>query len=237
MRIAGYVRVSSEGQLDGFGLETQEQAIRAWSKREGHQLTSISADAGVSGATEALDRPGLAEVLELVLSRRVGGIAVARLDRLARSLSIQEATLAMVWRAGGEVFAVDHGLVLQDDIDDPLRTALRQVVGVFSELERRMVTKRLKDGRTAKAATGRKSTGCYAYGYCGTGKGRERDATPVPDEQLVIETMMLLRAQGESYRAIARRLEELGHKPRRAAAWSPMTVRSVLLRAGEEKMH
>jgi hypothetical protein len=33
--------------------------------------------------------------------------------------------------------------VLQDDSNDPMRTALRQVVGVFAELDRRMVVKRL----------------------------------------------------------------------------------------------
>lgn len=234
MKVAGYIRVSSESQLDGFGLATQERAIRQWADLNGHQVGFLSADAGVSGATEALDRPGLAEVLQAVMGGAVGGIAVARLDRLARSLSVQEATLAMVWRAGGEVFAADHGMVLRDDIDDPLRTALRQVVGVFSELERRIVTKRLKDGRTAKSSTGKKSTGSYAYGYCAGGKGRERDAVPVLVEQEAIETILSLRSQGMSYRAIAEQLSAQGIEPRRASTWSPMTIRGIVLRATDD---
>lgn len=230
MNLIGYLRVSSESQLDGFGLDTQESAIRSWSKNCGHKLTTLVSDAGVSGATEALDRPGLNEVLHTVLNGDAGGIVVARLDRLARSLSIQEATLAMVWQAGGEVFTVDQGLVLKDDVDDPLRTALRQVVGVFSELERRMVTKRLKDGRDAKRATGRKATGSYAYGFAGAGRGRNRDAVPVSDEQEVVRTIVRFREQGLSYREIVRRLDSADIKPRRADGWSPMTVRAIALR-------
>lgn len=231
MKVIGYLRVSSESQLDGFGLATQESAVRSWAKSTGHKLTTLVSDAGVSGATEAVDRPGLTEVLQAVLNGDADGIVVARLDRLARSLSIQEATLAMVWQAGGEVLTVDHGLVLKDDVDDPLRTALRQVVGVFSELERRLVTKRLKDGRDAKRATGRKATGSYAYGFAGEGKGKSRDAAPVPHEQEVVQTIVCFREQGLSYREISRRLDQADIKPRRATSWSPMTVRAIALRA------
>ncbi|WP_148613771.1 recombinase family protein [Nocardioides rubriscoriae] len=231
MRLIGYLRVSSESQLDGFGLVTQERAIRSWINSGDHKLIDLVSDAGVSGATEALDRPGLTEALHAVLTGTVDGIVIARLDRLARSLSVQEATLAMIWQADGNVFTVDQGMVLKDDVDDPLRTALRQVVGVFSELERRLVTKRLKDGRDAKAATGRKSTGSYAYGYTGAGRGRSRDAAPVRDEQLVIQTIVQSRAEGMSYREIAAELDARGLRPRRASSWSPMTVRSVVLRA------
>jgi DNA invertase Pin-like site-specific DNA recombinase len=118
-------------------------------------------------------------------------------------------------------------------VDDPLRTALRQVVGVFSELERRLVTKRLEDGRTTKAQTGRKATGSYPYGYAGAGRGRERDAAPVPHEQEVIQTIIEFRSQGLSYRQIVEQLAKIGSKPRRADAWSPMTVGALALRAAQ----
>jgi hypothetical protein len=42
--------------------------------------------------------------------------------------------------------------VLQDDPDDPTRTAIRQVLGVFAELDRKTVVKRLGDGGPSKAA-------------------------------------------------------------------------------------
>jgi DNA invertase Pin-like site-specific DNA recombinase len=112
---------------------------------------------------------------------------VARLDRLARSLAVQEAALAAAWRLGATVYTVDGGQVHEDDPDDPMRTAMRQMRGVFAQLDRGQVVKRLQDGRQAKAATGRKSVGAYAYGYRGEGNGRDRDAAPDPVEQAAVQ--------------------------------------------------
>lgn len=136
----------------------------------------------------------------------------------------------MAWRAGGRVFTADAGEVLRDDPDDPIRTALRQVVGVFAELGRCMVVERLREGRSAKAESGRKATGSYVYGYAGTCKGRERDAAPLAGEQLAVSWIMALRTEGRSYREIVAVLDAEGLRPRRAASWSAMSVRAVVLR-------
>ena len=55
------------------------------------------------------------------------GLIVGEMARLARELYIQEAVLAMVWDMGGAVFCADTGEVMQDDPDDPMRTAMRQM--------------------------------------------------------------------------------------------------------------
>lgn len=114
--------------------------------------------------------------------------------------------------------------------DDSMRTAMRQVQGVFAQLDRAMITKRLRDGRKAKAAAGKHSVGEYAYGYTGTGKGRDQDAGPEADEQVAVSRIVELREAGESYRSIASTLDAEGHRPRRSASWSAMAVRNVAQR-------
>jgi DNA invertase Pin-like site-specific DNA recombinase len=230
VRLVGYVRVSSDGQVDGYGLDVQERAIRRWAEAQGHRLVGLHTDAGVSGAIDATNRFGLSAALLAVTGQEAKGIVVARLDRLARALTVQEAALAVIWRAGGQVFTADSGEVLKDDPDDPMRTALRQVVGVFAELDRRLVVKRLRDGRAAKLAAGRKATGAYPYGYSGAGKGRQRDAAPHAIEQTAVRRIMEMRAAGASYRSIAAALDTEGLQPRRALAWSAMSVRNVAVR-------
>ncbi|HMH76891.1 MAG TPA: recombinase family protein [Candidatus Udaeobacter sp.] len=227
MRLVGYVRVSGLGQAtDGFGIQVQQAAIRAWAKSNGHRLVRIERD-DISGATDYEDRPGLSAALLAVAEGDADGLLVPRLDRLARALTVQEATLAYAWRSGGRVFTADSGEVMQDDPDDPMRTALRQVVGVFAELDRRMTVKRMRDGRKAKAASGRHSVGQYPYGTRATGKGRDKDAA----EQAVVARILALRDAGESYRAIVAVLTAEGHRPRRADRWSAMSVRNVVRRA------
>ena len=108
-----------------------------------------------------------------------------------------------------------------------MRTAIRQVMGVFAELDRKMVAKPLRDGRLAKAAAGRKAVGDYPFGYSSTGKGRERDVGPSPTEQKALTRIVELRRAGRSYREIATALDAEGHKPRRAASWSAVAVRTT----------
>lgn len=231
MRLVASLRVSSTGQLDGYGFDTQREHIHTWAKAHGHQIIAEFSDS-VTGKYDAPDRPGLTEAMQMIRKPPAAdGIVVGKLDRLARALTVQEAILALVWREGSRVFTAEDGEVRQDDPDDPMRTAIRQVQGVFAELDRKTIVKRLRDGRKAKAAEGRHAVGAYAYGYEGTGKGRERDAAPRCDEQQAVTRILALRSAGESYRSIAATLDADGIRPRRAAAWSAMAVRSIVQRA------
>ncbi len=135
MRLVAYLRISSTTQLEGFGLEVQRKAVRQWVKAHGHRIVAEYVDAGVSGATDAVDRPALSDALEQIgWPSRADGIIATRLDRLARALTVQEAILALCWREGARVFTADAGEVLRDDPDDPMRVVMRQMGGVFSEL-------------------------------------------------------------------------------------------------------
>lgn len=232
MRLVAYYRLSSDTQLDGWGIDRQRAAVTEWAARHGHTIVAEREDV-ITGKADAVDRPGLTEALALLRRPpQAEGLVVSHLDRLARQLTTQEAILALAWRESAAVFTAEGGEVLRDDPDDPMRTAMRQVQGVFAELDRATVVKRMRDGRKAKAAAGRKSTGAYAYGTHAVGEGRDRDAGPRDDEQAAIRVIAEQRSAGQSYRVIAAHLDELGMRPRRAASWSAMSVRNVAQRAG-----
>jgi DNA invertase Pin-like site-specific DNA recombinase len=163
-----------------------------------------------------------------VRTGEVDGIVVSSLDRLARSLTVQEATLAKVWAHGGAVLTADAGEVPRDDPDDPMRAAVRQIVGVVAELDRKLVVKRLRQGRATKAASG---------GYAGGGQPlglRAEGGTllPADDEAETVELIVSRRAAGASYREVCRELAAAGLVPRKGGSWQAAVVRRVALRAG-----
>jgi DNA invertase Pin-like site-specific DNA recombinase len=231
MKLIAYLRVSSESQTDGYGFDIQDGEVTTWAKRHGHRIVATHTEV-YTASVGYEERAELAAALADVVEGRGDGLLIPKLDRLARSVTVQEAALALVWRDGGRVFSAEAGEILKDDPDDPYRTAMREMAGVFAGLERRVIVKRLRDGRRAKAAAGKHSVGQYAYGLRGEGHGRERDAVPSAEEQGGIAFIVALREESNtSYRDIARALDTAGYRPRRAQRWSAVAVRNVYLRA------
>ncbi len=79
-----------------------------------------------------------------------------------------------------------------------MRTAMRQMAGVFAELDRRLIIKRLRDGRLPQAAQGGKAVGRYPFGWSKDGE--------VPREQRVLIAVRDLRADGLRWQDVADRL-------------------------------
>lgn len=222
MQLVGYIRVSTLSQADdGQGLNIQELAIRQWVKANGHRLVVVNRDEGVSGKIE--ERDGLEEALASITFNGVEGLIVASLDRLARSLTVQEAVLQTVWGAGGRVFSSETGEVLADDPDDPMRTFVRQVIGALSQLEAGMISRRLRRGREHKALNGG-----YAYGAPRYGRRAEGGALVTDEKEREVEVRIRQpRARGESFRRIASTLNGEGVPSKRGGLWHPQTVARV----------
>lgn len=229
LRLVVLLRVSTAGQLDGYGLEAQEKDCRKWARTAGPALggvriVKVCTDGGITGKASDDERPGLHEALSLVAAGDADGILAPNLDRVARELTVQEATLSVVWAHGGRVFTVDHGEHLADDEDDPMRTFVRQVMGAAAQLERGLITKRLRNGRKTKAAAGGYAYGAPAYGQ----RAADKVLTVDSDEAAVLEQMRAWQTEGVSIRGICDRLNTAGIPSKRGGKWHPTTVARLL---------
>lgn len=211
-----YFRVSTLGKaVDGYGLDAQLDACQKYAKANHLPVSATHSDEGVSGTKPAHDRPGLDAALAALGPGDV--LIMARLDRLARDLATQEAIFASAWASGASVHSADVGEWQRKDPDDPFRTAMRQMAGVFAELERRLVVKRLRDGRSAKAQKGGKAVGQYPYGWTKNG--------PVEDEQRLLRRARALRGKGRPWQEVADRFNAEGHVNHPAPSGQPRTLR------------
>ncbi|MDF2697354.1 MAG: resolvase [Labilithrix sp.] len=223
-----YLRVSTTAQaVDGFGLDVQEQACSAYAKHYGLRIVAVFRDEGVPGTLAAADRDGLMSALTRLQDGDADVLLVARLDRLARSLTVQEAVLAQVWKMHRAMHSADIGPILHDDPDDPMRTAMRQMAGVFAQLDRGMLTKRLRDGRKAKAAKGGRAVGPAPFGY----RAHDGMLHPIPTEQRALRRMHKLRSKGMTCQQIADALAAEGHPTKRGGRWTSPVVSRILSRS------
>ncbi len=108
-----------------------------------------------------------------------------------------------------------------------MRTAMRQMMGVFSQLERSMLTARMRAGRKMKSEKGGNAYGGPPLGF------KAQDGTLVvdSDEQETVHRIQELRGEGKSLRTIAAVLEAEGHMPKRSTRWHPQTLAAVLKRS------
>jgi len=207
------------------GFRVQERAIRQWASSHGHRLVALHQDAGVSGSDGLAGRVALADVLAGI-PKEVAAVVVYRLDRLARNLILQEQLLAEVWRRGGQVFSTAEGEsgVVSDDLGDPSRRFIRQLLCAVAENERAMIALRLTRGRARKSEAGGFAYGSPPFGW------RAEDGVLVRDdrEQVALGRIKELAAAGSSLREVARVLRQEGHRPKRGGRWHPEIIRRLL---------
>ncbi len=227
MNAVGYIRVSTDNQLDGLGLDIQEAAIRELSAVRGWELVDIFRDEGVSGSEDIIGRQGLANAIAALEADDVSVLVVPKLDRLARDLIVQESILRDVWRMGCEVVPCVEGeqfACRPDSPTDPSRKLIRQVLGAVAEYERAMIKARLVAGRRRKIAE---------VGYAG---GPEPYGWSDPDEQRVIELVRVWRWEDEmTWSQIAAHLNGTDRRQRNGEPWTAQSLHRTINRAWERQ--
>jgi DNA invertase Pin-like site-specific DNA recombinase len=149
-----YLRTSSAANVGGDkdSDKRQREAIEAFARRAGFELAGEFYDAAVSGKDPIEGRPGFKALLERVVGNGVRIVIVEDASRFARHLLTQEAGISLLVGLGVRVMtAAGDDLT---DSDDEFRVAMRQIMGVFSQLEKTRLVKKLKAARDRKRKPG-----------------------------------------------------------------------------------
>src|SRR5262245_52901266 len=145
-----YLRTSSSANVgaDKDSDKRQRQAIETFAKHAGYELIEEFYDAAVSGADPIDVRPGFKALLERIMTNGVRAVIVEDASRFARTLMVQEAGIATLAGIGVRV-TPSRGDDLTDS-DDEMRVAMRQIAGVFSQLEKTRLVKKLRAAREGR---------------------------------------------------------------------------------------
>jgi DNA invertase Pin-like site-specific DNA recombinase len=204
MRVIGYLRVSSEEQAtSGLGLAAQRQAIKDEATRRGWEVVWVE-DAGVSAGS--LERPGLSHARHLLAQGKTDGLAIARLDRLSRSMLDFATVMDEASRQKWSLIALDLGV----DMTTPSGQLLANVFAAFAAFERELIRQRTRDALAAAKARGQRL-------------GRPRQT---PD---AVVTRVVALSATQTPAQVARVLTAEGvPTTRHAAQWRASTVRRIL---------
>ncbi|QIW18561.1 recombinase family protein [Bacillus thuringiensis] len=140
MRVAAYIRVSTEQQLENYSIPLQLERINAYCMSRGWNKIDEYIDGGYSGSN--IERPALQKLLKNI--HNIDAVVVYRLDRLSRS---QKDTLYLIEESflpnNVEFISISETI----DTSSPFGRAMIGILSVFAQLERETITERLKGGR------------------------------------------------------------------------------------------
>lgn len=217
-----YLRVSTESQLDGFGLDIQRATVEQTAAEQGLGIVAWYVDEGICGAEDLDVRKGLASALDHLATGGATTLIIPRLDRLARDLMIQESVLADAWKAGATVLSgseTERTYCRPDNPDDPARTLIRQVLGAVAAYERAMIRLRMTRGRRRKLEQDGYAGGPQPYGWS--------DA----DERTLLDDVDSARRVGRTWRTIAGELNSARRFKRNGAPWTPTELQRTYARS------
>lgn len=149
----GYLRVSTEEQASsGLGLDAQRDTIQRYADAH-HWDVLWYQDAGLSA--KSLARPQLQAALDRLDTspkrRDVGGIVVAKLDRLSRSVADFARVLELARSRGWALVAIDLGV----DTSTPTGELVANVMMSVAQWERRVIGERTSAAMQAAKRQGR----------------------------------------------------------------------------------
>jgi len=207
--LLGYMRVSTEAQAQsGAGLEGQRQFLEAEALRRGLTLEIVQEAEAMSGKSYA-KRTALLEAMSRLDRGEAEALAVAKLDRLSRSVSDFLAILERSRKGKWSLVIGDLSL----DTSTPLGEAMATITATFAQLERKRIGERTKDALAVKKAEGVQ-----------LGRPRLLAADIRAD-------ILVAHSKGFGLSTIARALNEAGIKSATGGKWWPSTIKTIIKKA------
>ncbi|HOI25064.1 MAG TPA: recombinase family protein [Caldisericia bacterium] len=220
MKAAAYIRVSTEEQLKGFGLEVQKERIHYYAKFRGINIKKWYEDSGISAKTT--QRPGLQLMIQDIKKNKYDALIVYKLDRLSRSL---RDLLNLLEDSLNPYKCEFISVTEQFDTSVPQGKLMIQLLGSFAEFERNLIVERTWNGKMAKAQQGGYTGGEPPYGFKAEGKQLVLD----PEKITLIKRIIGLRKGRHSYEEIAKTLnQEAEFFPKRGKQWYAKSIYNMV---------
>ncbi len=210
-----YLRVSSKGQTEGDGFPRQREAIATYAAAAGITIAGYYEEQ-LTGGTDWDDRPAWLDMMAQATADGVTTIVIERLDRLARTLMVQEHIIADLGKRGITLISTHEPDL---DSDDPTRVLMRQIMGAIAQYDRAMVVLKLKGARARmKRETGR-CEGRKPYGH-------------LPGEADILALILDGARAGNNCVEMAAGLNKAGLPARHGGQWRDCTISSILRKNG-----
>jgi site-specific DNA recombinase len=195
-----YIRVSSATQAeDGISLETQQKLIEQYCEFKKIKIIKFYIDAGLSG--KDMNRPALISLMDDL--QKSESVIVCDISRISRRILDTMILLEKIKNKHAYFVCLNPDL----DMSTPLGEAMMVMLMTIAQLERSNISQHVSKNMRQLSKDGRlRARSVYGYKFV----GKDKDMEPVPEQQRVIEKIIMMYNNGENLYNITKRLNEDG---------------------------
>ncbi len=221
MKVAIYIRVSTQYQVDRASLPVQREELINYAKYVlGITDYAVFEDAGYSAKNT--DRPDYQQMMTRVRTGEFTHILVWKIDRISRNLLDFAAMYAELKQLGVTFVSKNE----QFDTSSAMGEAMLKIILVFAELERNMTSERVSAIMLSRATDGVWNGGKVPFGYS---YDKDNKVFSIYEPEAKIVTYIYDQYEAvRSLTSVAKALNEKGVRSRTGKPWNPTTIRTML---------
>ena len=197
-KVVTYLRVSTVNQIDNTSIETQREKIDLYCKLNDYKIIEEFKDEAISAKHEHT-REDYQRLIKFIGNKenKIDAIMVYKSDRIHRSLRNLMNMISYIQGLGIDFISITE----QFDTSTAQGMLFLQMLGSFSEFERKLIAERTKSGRIANHKKELSSGGRPPFGY----KMEDKKLVINEEEAEIVKEIFKLRNKGKT-------LEFIGNK-------------------------
>lgn len=220
MKAYAYIRVSTDGQVEKFGLPVQREEIIKYAKEHDIEIVAWYEDDGISGKTP--ERPGLQDMFAALNDCPVDSVIVLNVSRLWRSDLCGGIVRYTISQSHADIISVQEPnySLYTEDPSDYLINSIFQALAVYDRMN---INIKLRTARRHKGKKGDKPCGTANLGYTW-----EKGAI-VPDKNAdMVRDMFVAYSNNKSYAALQRYCKQRGYKTIHNKDFSRQSLKNII---------